>query len=130
AHRNLYRRLSTRSSHQWWSTSTGDQSSPSCPCPEARIRGRAFQPALATSFFYSFSNCSGKASNLAGADLVWHRWVASIGKSLALSDVCAIRAEVNGIEPSTCIQLCRFKHLTLLAPLKYRLPTLKQNPGL
>src|SRR5262244_2594352 len=37
----------------------------------------------------------GKANHLAGADLVWHRWVASIGKSLALTHVCAIRAEAD-----------------------------------
>src|SRR5262249_2643313 len=37
----------------------------------------------------------GKANHLAGADLVWHRWVASSDTSLALTHVCAIRAEVN-----------------------------------
>jgi len=32
----------------------------------------------------------GKANYLASADLVWHRWFASFGKSLALTHVCAM----------------------------------------
>jgi len=37
----------------------------------------------------------GKANYLTGADLIWHRWVASIGKSLTLARVCATPTKIQ-----------------------------------